>query len=233
MKEKTENKGQVAASKPLRVLVADDDDLARTLIPQALGAFEDIEVVAVAQNGSEVLNLVNAHRVDIVLMDVDMPRMDGIEATRWLAKEHPEIKVLVFTAFERRPSVMEAIQAGAVGFITKDTPPVEIAEDLRRVARGESVISQNPAEAMFEMVRAQPLEAKPDPEFRVAVEGLPKQQRKVYGLLVEGLSNQQIAKQMGLKEITARDYVSQILAKTGCESRSEVVVRAFENGITA
>lgn len=219
-----------ALGRPLRVLLADDDDLVRNLIPETLSAFQDIEVVSTAKNGHEVLELVNKYTVDVVLMDVDMPTVDGIEATTWLAREHPEIKVLVFTSFGRRPSVMEAIKAGAVGFITKDTPITEIVQDLRRVSRGESVLSQNPAEALMDIMRAQPLQTIYDETFIQSVNDLPKQLRKVYQLLIEGLSNKVIAKKLGLKENTVRDYVSQILARTNCESRSLLVVKSFENG---
>lgn len=227
-----DNELKQVSRRTLRVLLADDDDLVLSLIPQVLKKFPDIEVVATAKNGSEVLTLVKKYTVDVVLMDVDMPQMNGIEATRWLVRDHPETKILVFTAFEYRPSVMEAVQAGAVGFITKDTPAEGIAEAIRRVSRNEPVVSQAPAEAMFQMVRAQPLEVKPDPEFREAVDSLSPQQKKVYTALVEGKSNKQIAKQLGLKEITVRDYVSQILARSGCASRSEVTVRAFQNNLT-
>lgn len=213
----------------IRVLIADDDQLVREITPKLLYDFEDIDVIATAENGSEVVKILDKYTVDIILMDVDMPKLNGIEATRWISKQYPNVKVLVYTAFEQRSSVMEAIQAGAVGYITKDMSPVEIATSLRRTESGESVISREPAEAMFKMVRAQELETKVDPEFRKAVDSLTNQQRKVYGMLVEGLSNHNIAKKMKLQEITIRGHVSQILEKTGCESRSQVVVKAFEN----
>ncbi|EEJ53406.1 response regulator transcription factor [Mobiluncus mulieris] len=216
---------------PLKVLMVDDDKIVRTYLGASLQSDPRIFALKTAEDGLHALQILTEWTADVVLMDVDMPRMDGIETTKQIRTKHPETKVLIFTNFEQRPSVMRAIQAGASGFITKDKPVDEMVDALLATRDGKRIISEDPAAALADMIAGQSNAEPPDVEFIEALHAIPNRLKKVVPLLVEGKSNRIIAKELHTSEGTVGDYVSKILKLTNCESRTSFVVKAFKSKI--
>lgn len=216
---------------PLKVLMVDDDQIVRTYLGASLQADTRIFALKTAEDGVEALKILADWSADVVLLDVDMPRMDGIEATKQIRAKHPETKVLIFTNFEQRPSVMRAIQAGASGFVTKDKPVEEMVDALLATRDGKRIISEDPAAALADMIAGQSNAEPLDMAFIESLRAIPDRLKKVVPLLVEGKSNRIIAKELHTSEGTVGDYVSKILKLTNCESRTSFVVKAFKNRI--
>lgn len=216
---------------PLKVLMVDDDKIVRMYLGASLQSDPRVYGLKTAEDGLQALRILEEWRADVVLMDVDMPRMDGIEATKQIRTKHPDTKVLIFTNFEQRPSVMRAIQAGASGFITKDKPVDEMIEALLATRDGKRIISEDPAAALADMIAGQGSPEPLDMEFIESLRAIPDRLKKVVPLLVEGKSNRIIAKELHTSEGTVGDYVSKILKLTNCESRTSFVVKAFKNHI--
>lgn len=216
---------------PLKVLMVDDDQIVRTYLGASLRADERVFELRTAADGLEALEIMRDWSPEVALLDVDMPRMDGIETTKQICLKYPKTKVLIFTNFEQRPSVMRAIQAGASGFVTKDKPVDEMVEALLATRDGKRIISEDPAAALADMVAGQLSGEAVDVAFLESLRAIPDRLKKVVPLLVEGKSNRIIAKELHTSEGTVGDYVSKILRLTNCESRTSFVVKAFKNRI--
>jgi DNA-binding NarL/FixJ family response regulator len=212
----------------VQVLVVDDQELVRAGFVALLESDPDIEVAGEAADGSVAVELASRTEVDVVLMDIRMPVMDGIKATgalRGLA--HPP-EVVILTTFDTDDYVYEAFSAGASGFLVKDTPPVELLRAVHHTADGGTVISPGTARRLVrDLVAARPDE-RPTPE---SLKALTERELEVLTLMARGLSNAQIAERLVISELTAKTHVSRILTKLNLVSRVHAVVFAYETGL--
>jgi DNA-binding NarL/FixJ family response regulator len=227
-----------AAGGPIKVALVDDQQLVRGGFRMLINSQPDLEVVAEAGNGQEALASLAAARADVVLMDVRMPDMDGIEATERLlgragaAGAAVGPKVVVLTTFDLDEYALAAIQAGASGFLLKDAPPEELLAAIRPVHRGGAVIAPSTTRRLLDHVA--PLLRAPGPDTGrhvAAVESLTPREREVFTLIAQGLSNPEIAAQLYLSEATVKTHVGHILGKLGARDRVQAVVIAYETGV--
>jgi DNA-binding NarL/FixJ family response regulator len=215
---------------PVRVLIADDHALMRGGLRALLETQEGLEVVGEAGDGAEAVEQALLLRPDVVIMDIRMPRMDGIEATRRLVAHGPRApKVLVLTTFDLDEYVWEALRAGAGGFMLKDDPPERLADGVRTVAAGESLLAPAVTRRLVERyVRTPPLGATAQTE-RFAE--LTQRELEVLGLVARGLANGEIAGRLFLSDATVKTHVTRILGKLGLRDRVQAVVLAYESGL--
>ena len=216
-----------AASARIRVAIADDQELIRSAVAVMVEAHDDLELVGVAADGGELLELARAHRLDVVLMDIRMPRLDGIEATRRLLAEHPATRALILTTYDLDEYVFAAIRAGAGGFLTKDASSDEIAAAIRAVHGGDAVLAPRATASLLDFVAQAPVPADPDS----LLADLTPREREVFMQLVTGASNEQVAARLFLTGNTVKTHVKSILSKLDLADRVHVVVWAFEHGI--
>jgi DNA-binding NarL/FixJ family response regulator len=214
----------------IRLVIADDHELMRGGLRAMLGAQEDMEVVGEAADGAEAVEQALALRPDVVIMDIRMPRVDGLEATRRLAAHGDGApKVLVLTTFDLDEYVWEALRAGAGGFMLKDAPPRQLAEAVRTVARGESLLAPAITRRLVErFVRV------PPPDEAVQQERfaeLTERELEVLRLVARGLANAEIAGELFLSEATVKTHVTRMLGKLGLRDRVQAVVLAYESGL--
>ena len=215
----------------IRVVVADDQALVRSGFVVLLRSTDDIEVVGEAADGVEALDLARRHRPDVVLMDIRMPRMDGIEALRRISAD-PELsstRVLVLTTFDLDEYVYAALQAGASGFLLKDTLPPELLSAVRVVAAGEALLAPSVTRRVVEEFARRP--AAPTAATHPALGELTPREAEVLAAVARGLSNAEIGQQLYMSPATAKTHVSRLLAKLGARDRAQLVVQAYESGV--
>jgi DNA-binding NarL/FixJ family response regulator len=216
----------------VRVLVADDQALVRAGFVALLAAQEDVDVIAEAADGEQAVELALRLRPDVVLMDIRMPGLDGLAATRRIAAS-PElagVRVVVLTTFELDEYVFEALRSGASGFLVKHTEPSELVRAVRAVAAGEALLSPGVTRRLIAEYAARARPA-PDPRTAGALAALTDREREVLALVAQGLSNEEIAERLVLSRATARTHVSRVLAKVGARDRTQLVVLAYESGL--
>jgi DNA-binding NarL/FixJ family response regulator len=218
----------------IRVVLADDQVLVRTGFKALLDAEDDIEVVGEAGTGAEAVALALAQRPDVVLMDIRMPELDGLAATRQIA-EHPDldtVKVLVLTTFELDEYVYEALRSGASGFLVKHTEPAELVRAVRVVAQGEALLSPGVTRRLISAFteRATPPAAEPDARV-VAL--LTTREREAVALVADGLSNEEIADRWVVSNATVRTHVSRAMTKLNARDRAQLVVLAYRAGLAS
>ncbi|MFI7416942.1 response regulator transcription factor [Nonomuraea sp. NPDC049684] len=206
----------------IRVMLVDDQELLRAGFRMVLGAQPDVDVVAEAADGVTALELLDRVEVDVVLMDVRMPRMDGVEATRRI--DGP--KVLILTTFDLDEYALAAIKAGAAGFLLKDVPPADLVNAIRQVHAGDAVVSPRTLRRMLDRFAAQ----LPVEELPAATELTPRE-REVLLMVARGLSNMEIAGRLEVAEATVKTHLGRVLAKLGLRDRAQVVVYAYEAGL--
>jgi len=214
----------------IRVLVADDQALVRAGFSALLQDAEDLDVVAEAADGDEAVKLAKQLAPDIVLMDVRMPHLDGLEATAQITAD-PALsatKVIVLTTFELDDYVFGALRAGASGFLLKDLEPTDLLAAIRVVADGEALLAPRVTRRLIETFVRQGQRGAPDP---AALEELTDREREVLGLVGTGLSNQEIATKLVLSPLTAKTHVSRVMRKLGARDRAQLVVAAYESGL--
>ena len=224
---------------PARVLIADDHELVRDGFRHMLSYEEDLEVVGEAANGREAVKLCQRLNPDLVLMDVRMPEMDGLEATRAIKAEQPSVSVLVVTTYENPDYLLEAIKAGAAGYILKDATNRQLTDAMRRALEGESPINQELASQLIGRLASetpQPAEPSPAAERGTSptpplLEELTPREAEVLELMVQGKTNQAIAEILFISRATAKVHVRRIIAKLEVSDRTQAVVRAFELGV--
>jgi DNA-binding NarL/FixJ family response regulator len=216
---------------PIRVLVADDQRVVREGLGTLLGLITGIEVVGTAADGNEALALAIRLRPDVVLMDLRMPRCDGIEATRRLREHDAGIKVLVLTTYADDRSVIDALRAGARGYLTKDAGAAEIREALERVTSGQPAIDPAVHQHLLDAITASGPRhgAGPAPQFP---SGLTAREAEVLTLIAQGLSNSEIASQLMVSETTVKSHINHLFAKTGVRDRAQAVTYAYQHGLT-
>lgn len=226
--------------RPVRVVLADDQALLRAGLATILGAQPDLEVVGQAGDGAEAVELARALRPDVVCMDVQMPGVDGLEATRRITAD-PDITagVLVLTTFNRDDYLLESLQAGAAGFLLKNSRPEQLADAVRAVAAGDALLSPEVTRAVIARAVVGGASApggNPTAAARAtgapSVPGLTERELEVLRLVARGLSNDEIAAELVLGRATVKTHVSNVLTKLGLRDRVQAVVYAFENGLT-
>ncbi|PZG52125.1 DNA-binding response regulator [Spongiactinospora gelatinilytica] len=211
----------------IRVMLVDDQELLRAGFRMVLGAQPDIEVVAEAGDGAAAVEAARHTEVDVVLMDVRMPVMDGVEATRAIcAADGP--RVLILTTFDLDEYAFAALKAGASGFLLKDVPPADLVSAIRSVHAGDSVVAPSTTRRLLERFVAQ---LPDDISERPAAAGLTAREREVLLLVARGLSNAEIADRLTLAEATVKTHLGRVLAKLGLRGRAQVVVYAYESGL--
>jgi DNA-binding NarL/FixJ family response regulator len=209
----------------LRVVIADDQPMMRAGFRAVLEAAGDIVVVAEAANGAEAVAAAGEHAPDVVLMDIRMPVMDGIEATRRL----PRHRVLILTTFGLDEYIIDALRAGASGFLLKDAPTAEVVAAVRAVAAGDAVLSATVTRQLLDQVgRRLPAAVSRVPED---LAGLTEREREVLRLLAAGLSNAEVAGALVVSEATVKTHVSHLLSKLGLRDRVQAVIYAYETGL--
>ena len=215
----------------IRVLVADDQALVRGGFRVLVDSDPDLEVVGEATNGAEAVDVALLHKPDVVLMDIRMPTVDGLEATRRIsaAPELAATKVLILTTFEADDYVFDALRAGASGFLLKDTEPADLLAAVRVIARGEALLAPSVTRRLIAEVTARP--GRGSPGDQSALDVLTDREREVLGLVATGLTNDEIAAHLYLSPLTAKTHVSRILTKLGARDRAQLVVIAYETGV--
>lgn len=213
----------------IRVVIADDQPLIRMGLRTLIGSEDDLELVGEAEDGRQAVDLVRRVRPDVVLMDVRMPRLDGIAALRAITAD-PDlsgVKVVVLTTFELDEYVFDALQAGASGFLIKDSEPSDMLRAVRLVAAGESLLSPSVTRRVIDTFTARaPLRRRHD-----RLNELTEREREVLGLVGEGLNNDEIGTRLVVSPATARTHVSRVMTKLGARDRAQLVVIAYQSGL--
>jgi DNA-binding NarL/FixJ family response regulator len=212
----------------IRVLVADDQAMVRAGFRMILDAEPDIEIVAEAGDGGEAVELVGRYTTDVVLMDIRMPKLDGIEATRQVLARSESTHVLVLTTFDLNEYVYEALRAGASGFLLKDAPPERLVEAIRVVASGEALLAPSITRRVIEEFARRP---PPRDGLPPELEELTARELDVLRLVARGRSNAEIARELFLGETTVKTHVARILGKLRVRDRVQAVVLAYESGL--
>ncbi len=214
---------------PLRVLLADDQRLVRESLATMLGLLGGIELVATASDGEEAVRLAIEHAPDVALMDLRMPRVDGIEATRRLRASAPAVRVIALTTFADDESVLGALRAGARGYLTKDAGAEDIRRALFAVASGEAAL--DPAVQHHVVAALAGDGATSEPSAEALPDGLTPREAEVLSLIAQGLTNQEIAERLFVSPTTVKSHVNHLFAKTGVRDRAQAVTYAFRAGL--
>jgi DNA-binding NarL/FixJ family response regulator len=219
-----------AGRKPARVVVADDQTVVREGIVMLLGLLPGIEVVGSAGDGDEAVELVAALAPDVVLMDLRMPRCDGVEATRRIRAEHPGTQVVVLTTYADDESLFPALRAGARGYLTKDAGGDEIVRAVQSVLSGDAGLSPGIQRRLLERLSEPKPEPEPDPAAE-APDGLTARECEVLVLIAEGLTNQEIARRLHVSTATVKTHINNLFAKAALKDRAQAVRYAYANGL--
>lgn len=220
-----------ATETPIRVLMVDDDALVRAGLAMILGAAPDIEVVGETDSGRGLAELVARTRPDVVLMDIRMPKVDGLTATRELTRQPGHPRVLVLTTFHLDEYVFGALAAGAAGFLLKDTPPQQIIDGVRIIASGQAVLSPADTQALVQRYAAAARDTVGD-RARARLARLSEREREIAALVAEGAANAEIAARLVVAEATVKAHVSHILTKLDLDNRVQIAICVHEAGLS-
>ncbi|NUP77225.1 MAG: response regulator transcription factor [Nonomuraea sp.] len=213
----------------IKVLLADDQALVRAGFRSLLGRSKDLTVVGEAATGDEAVRQARATEPDVILMDIRMPGMDGIEATRRVLAERPATKVIILTTFDTDEHVFAALRAGASGFLTKEVAPAELRHAVAVVAEGEALLSPSVTRRVVREFAHRPAPLNGDALTALTV--LTAREREVVGLVAEGLSNDQIAARLVISPLTAKTHITRALMKLNVRDRVQLVILAYESGL--
>ena len=209
---------------PIRILIVDDHDIVRRGLRALLDEFDDLEVVAEASNGVQAVQLAESEEPDVILMDLVMPEMDGVEATRQIAEKETKARILVITTYGGDEHVIPAIKSGAHGYMLKDSGSEQVVDAIRQVHRGEPALHPDIARALIQEIRPEkPEKAAPDP--------LTPRELEVLSLMAGGLSNREIADRLVIAEVTVRSHISRILDKLHLANRVQATLYALREGV--
>ncbi|MFI1970735.1 DNA-binding response regulator [Streptomyces cinnamoneus] len=214
----------------IRVLIADDEPLIRAGIRMILTSADDIEVVAEAANGREAVDLARKHRVDVALLDIQMPVLDGLTTLAELGRTAPGLRTLILTTFGERENVLRALREGGAGFLLKDSAPAELIGAVRAAAQGDAYLSPAATRHVVESLAAGAGPSRGE-EAQRRLAALSEREREVLALLGEGLSNAETGRRLHMSEATVKTYVSRILAKLECENRVQAALLARDAGL--
>lgn len=215
----------------ITVVLADDQRVVREGLSMVLGLMPDVEVLGSASDGEEAIALVEQLAPQVVLMDLRMPRVDGVDATRRISQHHPDTKVVVLTTYADDHTVIQALRAGALGFLTKDATSQQIRDALRAAVRGQAAIDPAVQHHLVNSIaRTAPLEWTPPDQSRLP-DGLTPREASVLALIAEGLSNAEIADRLTVSETTVKSHINHLYAKTGARDRAQAVTYAYRNGL--
>lgn len=213
----------------IRVAVVDDQELVRAGFRALLDSDPEIEVVAEAGDGQSAVDLARRHRLDVMLIDIRMPRMNGIAATTHIRALDDPPEVLILTTFDTDENAFDALEAGAAGFLVKDTPPVQLLQAVKAAVAGGAVISPTTTRRLVDhLVAARLTHERPVP---AALDVLTDREREVLGLIARGLSNREISARLHISELTTKTHVSRMLGKLGLGSRVQAAAMAYETGL--
>ena len=207
----------------IRVMIVDDHTMVRTGLATFIQVKPDLELVGEARNGQDALNLCEQLQPDVILMDLVMPKMDGIAATRAIRERWPQIHIIALTSFQEKELVQDALQAGAIGYLLKDVSSDELAEAIRAAFAGRMTLAPEAAQALVQMASQGPEPGR----------DLTTREREVLALMVEGLNNPQIGERLSISVTTVRSHVSNVLSKLGVSNRAEAIVLAVRNKLVA
>ena len=211
-----------------RVMIADDQAMVRAGFAALLAAQDDFQVVGQAANGEEAVALATEAHPDVVLMDVRMPVLNGIEATRRIVQADEHVRVVMLTTFDIDEYVFDAIRAGASGFLLKDAPPEQLVNAVRVVAAGDALLAPSVTRRVIERFAESPAPSRPTP---AQIAGLTEREREVLVEVARGRTNLEIAKALYIAEQTVKTHVSRVLAKLGARDRAQAVIAAYESGL--
>ncbi len=212
----------------IKVLIADDQEIVTEGLKRILQTDPEIEVIATANDGQEALDLIDAETPDIVLMDLKMPRMNGVQAIRRLKQSHPNLPVLVLTTYMDDKWLFDAIRSGASGYLMKDRPPQELLEAIHGTMEGQAYIDPSVAGKVLSNVAYSPNKQLPEKSYN-----LTEREQEILNLLAQGLSNAEISQQLYLSEGTVRNYTSTLFAKLGVSDRTQAVILAIRQGLVS
>lgn len=216
---------------PIRVLIADDQRVVREGLTMVLGLLPDVEVVGAAPDGAAAVELAGELDPDVVLMDLRMPRCDGVEATRLLHERHPQVKVVVLTTYSDDHSVVDALRAGARGYLTKDAGGAQIHQALQRVLEDQAAIDPAVQHHLVDAIRTPGGPSPARTSHRGAGDDLTPRESEVLTLIAEGLSNNEIAQRLVISEGTVKSHVNRVFAKIEARDRAQAVAYAYRNGL--
>jgi DNA-binding NarL/FixJ family response regulator len=204
----------------ITLVIADDHKVVRSGLEQLIETFDDVQLLGTGVNGEDAVRLCTEHRPDVALLDIEMPEMHGIEATRRILVEAPETRVVLFTSFSDRERIMQALEAGAIGYLLKDADPDELHRGILAAARGESPLAPK---AAAEVIAARTPEAPAG--------GISDRERQVLVLVASGLANKQIARKLGISEKTVKGHLTRIFQAIGVADRTQAALWAERNGL--
>jgi DNA-binding NarL/FixJ family response regulator len=204
----------------IRLLIADDHSVVRTGLRHLVATFDDVELVGAAADGEEAVTLCADHDPDVVLMDLEMPVLDGIEATRRIVEAQPRVAVVVLTSFSDREQILRALDAGAVGYLLKDAEPAELERAVRAAARGEAPLDPRAGRALLQ-----------DRASGSPLDGLSEREREVLGMVARGLPNKLIARELQISEKTVKAHLTSVYRTIGVTDRTQAALWAERNGL--
>jgi DNA-binding NarL/FixJ family response regulator len=221
----------VGEREPVRVLLVDDQRLVRESLGTLLGLLAGIELVATASDGEEALSLVDEHRPEVVLMDLRMPRLDGIEATRLLRERHPDVRVIALTTFADDESVLGALRAGARGYLTKDASGGDIQTAIVSVAAGQAALDPAVQSHVVAALVSEGVTGAVGAPASELPDDLTPREAEVLGLIAQGLSNAEIAERLYISPTTVKSHINHLFAKAALRDRAQAVNYAYRTGI--
>jgi len=204
----------------IRLLIADDHSVVRTGLRHLVATFDDVELIGAAADGEEAVTLCVDHDPDVVLMDLEMPVLDGIEATRRIVEAQPGVAVVVLTSFSDREQILRALDAGAVGYLLKDAEPAELERAVRAAARGEAPLDPRAGRALLQ-----------DRASGSPLDGLSEREREVLGMVARGLPNKLIARELQISEKTVKAHLTSVYRTIGVTDRTQAALWAERNGL--